>query len=46
MTLTNKEKQAAFKERMRSAGFIQMQVWVKKIQKDQVLKFIEKLNKE
>jgi len=42
---SNKQKQAAYKERMRSKGYIQTAVWVHVDDKEKLKKYISKLNK-
>ncbi len=37
--LTNQEKQAAFKARMRSAGYLQLQVWVHADDKEKIRRY-------
>ena len=38
---TNAQRQAAYKERMRKAGFQQVTVWIQPKKKEQLLKYAE-----
>jgi hypothetical protein len=42
---TNRDIQAAYKERMRSAGFILLALWVHREDKERVKKYVERLRK-
>ncbi len=45
MTKTSKERQAAFKQRMRSAGFVQTAVWVHATDIKRLTVYVAKLRK-
>ena len=45
MALSDREKQAAFKDRKRKAGYVQMTVWVKKGKKEHLRKYVAGLSK-
>lgn len=43
MTMTNSEKQAAFRERMQRAGMVRVQGWVHRSQRERALKYLGRL---
>jgi len=43
---SNQSRQAAFKARMRNAGFVQVSVWIPKDKKAELNKFVESLKGE
>ena len=46
MKTTNKSRQAAYKARMKKAGFVQVTVWVQKAEKQKLTAFVKNLNYE
>lgn len=46
MKKTIKQRQAEFKKRMREAGLSRMEIWVHPDKKDQVKRYVERLNQQ
>jgi len=44
MVKSNKDKQAAFKQRKREAGFVQLTVWIRDKHKAAIKELADKLN--
>ena len=45
-TIPNRERQAAYKERMRLAGYVQVTLWIRKDKRGELKTYADQANKQ